>query len=451
MGVAVATSAYSTGRTISDIADRATHKESMTDRKAIGHYVSIGGNVLGAASMGASKYITSAALKGEEIGRAALIAHDCVTVGSVAFKGTEIVHRIYGMVRGDEEVTVASCIGLVADIFFFTNVVIDVKTAKALIKQNQTVLIENHKKSLVKKRHRKSFNKMAKNAKDTNEIVRKIKQIKTPEEMSKLASASTSKPGKPVTMSGPRVSSLDKVVNEININWPAYAKAIIQTIMEFVPKVVEMVQNGELDTKGKWTSLIIEFLWILARPVIREMTRTNDFVKTLHQFYERNMDKMVDDFREFLKTKLDDPFEEKEQFTYPSKIQKNTTIPKNHHSLIRDFAKSNELVLTSDAVSEIKKLFEEVETNLPEESENLISALMQMSLFVLNSVNIADVKSHYRALPLAISFLWDKFQEIMMTNSIIVADEIVLKMFDNSEDKLTEMVQNFETYLLANL
>ncbi|EDW79405.1 uncharacterized protein Dwil_GK20460 [Drosophila willistoni] len=97
--VGVATTAYSTLRSLKRLVDRRCHSQtiSLTDREARGNWLGVAGGVVGLGATGATKALTTIASSGREVHTAAQLAVKGINVSSIVISGTGVVHGVYDL------------------------------------------------------------------------------------------------------------------------------------------------------------------------------------------------------------------------------------------------------------------------------------------------------------------------------------------------------------------
>lgn len=237
---------------------------------------------------------TSNAPIGKNSYRGLFIAQDCEALGKIAFRGIEIGHKFCGMLSDDVELTNTSCIGLVCDIFFLYNIVIDMKTARTLIEQNQTGWIKHFKELLTKKRHRRSSKLLCQQ--DENEIITEIKRVETAEEAQLLLLCDSR-------------AGISRVIEDIKNNWSEHASEIFKILLKFGYIVFEKLKKNELKTWGDLYFLIILFLWSFIRPIIGRWMQERKFSTKLDDYLDENLERLVFTIiANFIQTYYDKPF-----------------------------------------------------------------------------------------------------------------------------------------------
>lgn len=186
---------WSVGRSAQQLADRGQHGESInvTDRAALGAWIGIAGGTLGMAATGGTMLLARAVRTGTTVGRAAMVAHDAVLIGNLIVNGVGVGYKSWDVVATyieNGEVSVSDVFFLTTHIFFFCNSVVNVRLAANFIETSQGQLLKDYEDSLRSNRHRKAFQRMARNTRSagTNdissneEIIRGINKIANKDE-----------------------------------------------------------------------------------------------------------------------------------------------------------------------------------------------------------------------------------------------------------------------------
>lgn len=158
----VSTGAYGAARSGHALYDRATHSQSIdiSDADARSCWLSIVGSSLGFAQGRMVSSMTEAAKAGEVLNKAGRIAFVIIQTGSLTLSGIGIIHSLADLIDKTErnQLTSLDVFQFSTSILFFTNSLVNVKTASTIIKEVQHDIIENHRKYLSPEA-KKLFNK----------------------------------------------------------------------------------------------------------------------------------------------------------------------------------------------------------------------------------------------------------------------------------------------------
>lgn len=177
----VSTGAYGVTRSSYALYDRATHSQSiaLTDTEARGCWLAIVGSSLGFAQGRMIASMTTAARAGEVMGTAGRIAFMVVQTGNLTVNGIGIIHGLAVLIDKTErnQLTALDVFQFSASLLFFTNAVVNVKTAGSIIKEVQHDVINSHREGLSKEA-RKVFNKQTGKLRGPDEMHGNAKVVK---------------------------------------------------------------------------------------------------------------------------------------------------------------------------------------------------------------------------------------------------------------------------------
>ena len=181
---------WSMGRSVQQLKDRGQHGESisLTNKEALGAWIGIAGGTMGLASSGGTVLVTRAVRTGTTVTKAGMIAHDTFLIGNLLVNGVGIGFRSYDIVstlKNNGEVSPKDVLFLTAHFFFFCNAIVNVQLAENFIKSSQGQMLQDYENSLRSNRHRKAFQRMARNTRaewtndvaSNEEIIRGINKI----------------------------------------------------------------------------------------------------------------------------------------------------------------------------------------------------------------------------------------------------------------------------------
>ncbi|XP_043493321.1 uncharacterized protein LOC122518442 [Polistes fuscatus] len=188
-------SAWTFGRSIYQLYDRSSHRESLSDRNALSAWLGIAGCTMGIAMSGGSIFLSKAAQAGQDIGLVARTAYNATVICNMSinlvglgYNGFNIVEKYQNENRIDW-----------SDVFFFTthamffgNTVLGMQFAHDVINTSRGNVMRDYEATLRSKRHRKAYNRIKRNATSDAEVVRYVRKVQTRTEL--LSSANSNKP-----------------------------------------------------------------------------------------------------------------------------------------------------------------------------------------------------------------------------------------------------------------
>ncbi|KAH8384394.1 uncharacterized protein LOC110190372 [Drosophila serrata] len=124
--VGVATAAYSTLRSASQLIDRRRHGQTtcITDSEARSSWLGVAGGVVGLGATGATKALASVAGAGYSINPAAQLAVKGINVGSVVISGTGVINGVYDMylkIGDDQAINSLDMLQMASHLVIFTH------------------------------------------------------------------------------------------------------------------------------------------------------------------------------------------------------------------------------------------------------------------------------------------------------------------------------------------
>ncbi|XP_043281340.1 uncharacterized protein [Venturia canescens] len=170
--------AWSFGRSTQHLIDRGLHDESISptaDKSTFSAWMGIAGGAVGLAATGSSALLSRAVRTGTTVSRAATLTYDVVLVGNLVVNGVGLSFKSYDIYTAYKEGRDVSAVDvgmLVGHMFFFGNSVMNIRFARTIIESSQAQLLKDYEASLRSNRHRKEFQRMARNtrAAGTNDI-----------------------------------------------------------------------------------------------------------------------------------------------------------------------------------------------------------------------------------------------------------------------------------------
>ncbi|XP_014613408.1 PREDICTED: uncharacterized protein LOC106791912, partial [Polistes canadensis] len=190
-------SAWTFGRSIYQLYDRSSHRESvsLSNRNALSAWLGIAGCTMGIAMSGGSIFLSRAAQAGRDIGLVARTAYNTTVICNMSinlvglgYNGFNIVEKYQNENRIDW-----------SDVFFFTthamffgNTILGMQFAHDVINTSQGNVMRDYEATLRSKRHRKAYNRIKRNATSDAEVVRYVRKVQTRTEL--LSSANSNQP-----------------------------------------------------------------------------------------------------------------------------------------------------------------------------------------------------------------------------------------------------------------
>nr|XP_050855187.1 uncharacterized protein LOC127066029 [Vespula vulgaris]XP_050855188.1 uncharacterized protein LOC127066029 [Vespula vulgaris] len=176
------------GRSIHNLIDRKSHKESVSlrDRNALSSWISVAGYTMGFALTKGSSILSKVAQTGKNIGLATRVAYNTAVIGNISvnvacigFNGYRIVEKY----RENRKVDMVDVVSFVAHAMFFANTVLSTQFAHDIINSSHGKVLEDYEATLRSKRHRKAYNKIKNNANSKAEIVRYVRKVQSRAEL----------------------------------------------------------------------------------------------------------------------------------------------------------------------------------------------------------------------------------------------------------------------------
>lgn len=324
MVTAVTTGVWGIGRSSANLVDRSRHKESLVTKKTAADWLTIGSSTIGILSIGASKALSKAIEKGMEIGKTSRYLHDSIAGGNILMNGATVTYRSFDIYTKKRKIEKSDIFFLACELFFLCNSVVNMNTAKNIIKTQEKQMLDEYKNSLRSNRHRQAFKKLTKDADSSTEIIREINKIdqkneffaalvrnkKTinPQEFSKLslkervilvsdlvpANNSTKSFGNAcksalktffLNSNEPSLSNVNKietlyrknfvpVFNDITKHFLENAEVILKELLRLGLMMLKKISLD--DTTGEVFASILEFLWDTIKVEILKLNRRTE-------------------------------------------------------------------------------------------------------------------------------------------------------------------------------
>ncbi|XP_048509472.1 uncharacterized protein LOC105693840 isoform X2 [Athalia rosae] len=181
---------WTTARSTQQLLDRRAHQQSISpaDRTARAAWFGVVGGVAGGAASGSTFLLNKAVQAGATLGTVTQATYNTIAAGNIVINGLGIGNGIYGIFTNYKESDKISYLEIgqvMAHMLFFGNAVMNFQTAQTMIKNTQQQVLQEYETSLRSNRHRKAFNRIARNTRTSNidrttadaEIIRGIKSI----------------------------------------------------------------------------------------------------------------------------------------------------------------------------------------------------------------------------------------------------------------------------------
>lgn len=309
----------------------------------------------------------------------------------------------------------ADCIDVLTEIFKIGFHIRNIEIAKTLIKERQTIFIEQHKKSLMQKRQYRALCQTESNAEDI-EIVQKICKIETPDEL-----------------------STHVILAEIKQKWPNYFTQIISTIKKLVSLMMELIKKESKNETDISASLFV-FLWSVAKPTMQKMI-TFDCLSITETIL-----------------RLDFYFGTKVQVLVVAYQQKNSTDLTNVISaLTRDYNVAVKKMQTNVAVGssnnswfeKFNNIFYHIKNEWPEYLYPIFSTLMQIASKIFITFFSGQLKTYGDLFALIVEFLWPIVLPMIrkLSSKVSNAYEISGKLYNELVPLINKLVSQFQQYL----
>lgn len=181
-------SAYSVIRSGTTLHDRQTHKQNigLRDTDSRSCWLAIGSSTLGAVSSFASKVTEKLARSGQVVGKVGCTTINVLSFSNVALNGVGLLNHIYGLMekRKNQKLSSLDILNLSASLLLFAHSAVNVKTAKSIIENAQSDVLQEFENSLRSNKHKKMFRRVAENTRGEDNIegnariIRGLKHIK---------------------------------------------------------------------------------------------------------------------------------------------------------------------------------------------------------------------------------------------------------------------------------
>ena len=139
---------YAVGRNGTKLIDRGYHGQSVnpfSDSQARACWMGAVGGALGVGTLGTARYITLLAQRGDVASKVLRATFNTMNVSSLSVNGLGILTNIYELSQKKGKITAFDVANLTLNILFFTHSAVNVKTARALIKDTQSNVLDHSK------------------------------------------------------------------------------------------------------------------------------------------------------------------------------------------------------------------------------------------------------------------------------------------------------------------
>lgn len=178
---------YSTGRSISRLVDRGRHDQSisLSNAEARGCWISTVASVLSFGNMASTTLLARSAASGGLVTAGVRTFCTSLNVTSISVNGLGILNSVVDLAsKKSEDITTLEILQLTTSIFFFTNSLVNFKTANQIVKDAQKATIDSMRGQLNDEASQKSFDQMLRNNKKQSgkmhgsaDFIRGVKQI----------------------------------------------------------------------------------------------------------------------------------------------------------------------------------------------------------------------------------------------------------------------------------
>nr|CAD7197667.1 unnamed protein product [Timema douglasi] len=180
-------------RSVSTLVDKGNHGQSigLKDSEARSCYLTIVGGALGMASGAGVKLVSRMAQNGEVMSKAGRILVTALNMSSLAANGAGVLNSLILMRERYKsgDLTNLEIFQFASQVLFFTNSLINIKTANAIIKDNQKVVLNEFEASLRSNKHRRMYRRLAMNTRGEQDamhgdakVIKAITHIENPDD-----------------------------------------------------------------------------------------------------------------------------------------------------------------------------------------------------------------------------------------------------------------------------
>uniref|UniRef100_A0A1A9ZH12 DUF4781 domain-containing protein n=1 Tax=Glossina pallidipes TaxID=7398 RepID=A0A1A9ZH12_GLOPL len=185
--IAVAAGTFSTAICSASLVDRCMHEQSisLTDQQARGNWLSVAGGLIGATTVGATSYMTSAAAAGTATAELEILVNS-MNVTSIVLSGSGLANGILDLIlkyQDGDDITGQDVMQLAASLILFTHSVYNFRMASKIVEDSRSRYTNNYRNSL-KTYLRKIFEKLSQgtrrirsNAQGKMDIIRNINDV----------------------------------------------------------------------------------------------------------------------------------------------------------------------------------------------------------------------------------------------------------------------------------
>ena len=153
---------YGTGRSISKLVDRGQHDQSisLSNDEARGCWLSTVAGVLSFGNMASVSFLAKSAAGGNLVSAGVRTFCTTLNVTTISMNGVGILNSVFELAnKKSEDITALDILQLSTSIFFFTNSLVNFKTANEIVKDAQKATIDTFRNNLKDEQGRMNFEK----------------------------------------------------------------------------------------------------------------------------------------------------------------------------------------------------------------------------------------------------------------------------------------------------
>jgi hypothetical protein len=159
---------YGTGRSISKLVNRGKHDQSINvmNAEARGCWIATVAGVLSFGNMASTTLLARSAAGGNIVRAGVRTFCTSLNVTTISVNGIGILNSVFDVAsKKQEDITALDILQLTTSIFFFTNSLVNFKTANEIVKDAQKVTIDNLRNKLTDETSKKGFDDALRNTK----------------------------------------------------------------------------------------------------------------------------------------------------------------------------------------------------------------------------------------------------------------------------------------------
>jgi hypothetical protein len=178
---------YGTGRSISKLVDRGQHDQSISlaNAEARGCWISTVASVLSFGNMASTTLLARSAASGNLVSAGVRTFCTSLNVTTISMNGIGILNSVFDVAsKKPEDITALDILQLTTSIFFFTNSLVNFKTANEIVKDAQKATIDTLRNNLKDETSKKNFDNALRNTKKQSgrmhgsaDFIRAVKHI----------------------------------------------------------------------------------------------------------------------------------------------------------------------------------------------------------------------------------------------------------------------------------